>query len=186
MAVQFKYSIVVLALVVVAWISLASGQTSLDSGPTLFPSPEHQKMDYFAGDWKLQGTIKPGPNGPGGDFTSTEHSEWVSGSFFLHTRSNMHSATGDVNGVRVMEYNADDKLYTNNAYNSLGGHQMAIGHVLDNTWTWTSEGKLNGVISKGRYTVTVVSPVAYTFKYETLTPTGAWALVMEGKATKSP
>lgn len=41
------------------------------------------------------------------------------------------------------------------------------------------------MIAKGRYTITVVSPAVYTFKYETLTGTGSWATVMEGKATKS-
>jgi hypothetical protein len=142
-------------------------------------------MDYFAGDWKMQGTMKLSPAVPGGDFTSTEHSEWVSGNFFLQTKSSMHSVMGDTRGVRVMEYNADDNVYTYNAYNSLGEHQMATGHVLDNTWTWISEAKLNGVIAKGRYTITVVSPVVYTFKYETLTSNGSWATVMEGKATRS-
>jgi hypothetical protein len=170
---------VLLALLIVSPTSVVSGQT-------LFPTPEHQKMDYFAGDWKLQGTMKLSPTVPGGDFTSTEHSEWVSGNFFLQTHSSMHSVMGDVRGVRVMEYNADDKVYTYNAYNSLGEHQMAIGHILDNIWTWTSEAKMNGVLAKGRYTITVVSPVVYTFKYETLTQAGAWATVMEGKATRNP
>jgi hypothetical protein len=179
MAQHFKYRFIVLAIFIAAWISRGSGQT-------LFPTPEHEKMDYFAGDWKLQGTMKLSPTVPGGDFKSTEHSEWVSGGFFLETHSSMHSVMGDTRGVRVMEYNADDKVYTYNAYNSLGEHQMAIGHIVDNTWTWNSEAKMNGLIAKGRYTITVVSPVVYTFKYETLTQTGAWATVMEGKATKSP
>jgi hypothetical protein len=170
----------------VPWTSPSSGQTSLGSEATLFPTPEHKKMDYFAGNWKLQGTMKLSPTVPGGDFTSTEHSEWVSGNFFLQTHSSMHSVMGDVRGVRVMEYNADDKLYTYNAYNSLGEHQMAIGHIEGNIWTWTSEAKMNGVIAKGRYTITVVSPIVYTFKYDVLTPVGAWATVMEGKATRSP
>jgi Protein of unknown function (DUF1579) len=174
---QFKCGFIVLVLVV-GWVLPGAGQT-------LFPSPQHQKMDYFAGDWKMQGTMKLSPAVPGGDFTSTEHSEWVSGNFFLQTKSSMHSVMGDTRGVRVMEYNADDNVYTYNAYNSLGEHQMATGHVLDNTWTWISEAKLNGVIAKGRYTITVVSPVVYTFKYETLTGNGSWATVMEGKATRS-
>ncbi len=175
---RFKCGFIVFVLLMVAWALPSTGQT-------LFPSPQHQKMDYFAGDWKMQGTMKLSPTVPGGDFTSTEHSEWVSGNFFLQTKSSMHSVMGDTRGVRVMEYNADDKVYTYNAYNSLGEHQMATGQVLDNIWTWTSEAKLNGVIAKGRYTITVVSPVAYTFKYETLTSIGSWATVMEGKATRS-
>jgi hypothetical protein len=179
MSVPFKAGFVVLALVIVSSTSVVSAQT-------LFPTPEHQKMDYFAGDWKLQGTMKLSPTVPGGDFTSTEHSEWVSGNFFLQTHSSMHSVMGDVRGVRVMEYNSDDKIYTYNAYNSLGEHQMATGHILDNTWTWTSEAKMNGVLAKGRYTITVASPVVYTFKYETLTQDGTWATVMEGKATRQP
>ncbi len=174
---QFQCGFIVLVLVV-ALVLPGAGQT-------LFPSPQHQKMDYFAGDWKMQGTMKLSPTVPGGDFTSTEHSEWVSGNFFLQTKSSMHSVMGDTRGVRVMEYNADDNVYTYNAYNSLGEHQMATGHVLDNTWTWISEAKLNGVIAKGRYTITVVSPVVYTFKYETLTSNGSWTTVMEGKATRS-
>jgi hypothetical protein len=184
MNLQLKF--VFLALVVVGCAALLSGQTSLGSGPTLFPSPQHQKMDYFAGAWSLQGTMKPGPNAPGGSFTSTEHGEWVSGGFFLETHSSMDSAAGNTRGVRMMEYDAEGKVYTDNAYNSLGEHLMATGHVSDNSWTWTSEATRNGQIVKGRYTITVVSPLAYTFKYESQTSPGEWSLVIEGKATRSP
>jgi len=98
-------------------------------------------MGYFAGDWKLEGTMKVSPTAPGGAFTSTEHSEWVPGSFFVETHSSMKSPMGNIRGVRVMEYNPADKVYTDNAYNSLGEHQVALGHVQGNTWTWTSEEK---------------------------------------------
>lgn len=185
MILPLKCAFLALVLAVVTWTSGVVSQDSPGSGPTLFPTPQHQKMDYFAGDWKLQGTMKVSPTVPGGDFTSTEHSEWVSGNFFLHTKSSMHSVLGDMRGVRVMEYNAEDKVYTVNAYNSLGEHQMATGRIQGNTWTWTSDAKMNGVIAKGRYTVMVVSPTVYTFKYEALQPNGAWASVMEGKATKT-
>lgn len=186
MALQFKPGPIVVALVLLGCTLPCVGQ---GSQPTSVPGPEHlpehRKMGYFAGDWKLQGTMKLSATVPGGDFTSTEHSEWVTGEFFLETHSHMTSVMGDVRGVRVMEYNPEDKVYTYNAYNSLGEHLMAIGHVVDNTWVWTSEAKLNGVIAKGRYTITVVSPTEYTFKYETLTPAGAWFTAMEGKATRS-
>ena len=81
---------------------------------------------------------------------------------------------GNVRGMRVMEYNPADKVYTYNAYNSLGEHQVALGHVQGNTWTWTAEEKLNGATVSGRYTVTLVSPTSYTFKSEVATPSGGW------------
>jgi hypothetical protein len=177
-----KLRLIALAFAVLCCASYCLAQFAQ---PTTTPTAEHQKMGYFAGDWKMQGTTKISPNAPGAPFTSTEHGEWVSGGFFLETHSSMHSVMGDVRGVRVLEYNPADKVYTYNAYNSLGEHQMATGHVLDNIWTWTSEAQMNGLIAKGRYTITVVSPASYTFKYETLTQTGTWSTVMEGKATRA-
>jgi len=182
MAIYSKSGLIVVAVAILGCTSPVLGQIT-EQMPT--PSPEHQKMGYFAGDWKLEGTMKISPNVPGGPFTSTEHGEWVTGGFFLETHSSMHSVMGDVRGVRVMEYNPAEKVYTYNAYNSMGEHQMATGHVLDNTWSWTSEAQMNGLIAKGRYSITVISPATYTFKYETLTSAGAWSTVMEGKATRS-
>jgi hypothetical protein len=179
---QSKPRLIALAFAVLCCASYCLAQFAQ---PTTTPTPEHQKMGYFAGDWKMQGTTKISPNAPGAPFTSTEHGEWVSGGFFLETHSSMHSVMGDVRGVRVLEYNPAAKVYTYNAYNSLGEHQMATGHVLDNIWTWTSEAQMNGLIAKGRYTITVVSPASYTFKYETLPQTGTWSTVMEGKATRA-
>jgi hypothetical protein len=180
MAHQFKRAVTAFSFLILSCALPCLGQFGQQT-----PTPEHQKMGYFAGDWKLQGTMRISPNTPGGPFTSTEHGGWVSGGFFLETHSSMHSVLGDVRGVRVLEYNPADKIYTYNAYNSLGEHVMATGHVVDNIWTWNSDAQLNGVIAKGRYTITVISPTAYTFKYETPTPAGTWSTVMEGKATRS-
>lgn len=150
------------------------------------PTQAEQMMGYFVGDWKLAGTMKVSPTAAAGPFTSTEHSEWVPGSFFVETHSSMKSPMGNIRGMRVMEYNPADKTYTYNAYNSLGEHQIAVGHVKGNVWNWTAEEKLNGATVNGRYTITLVSPTSYTFKSEVSTPSGAWSTVMEGKATRAP
>ncbi len=149
------------------------------------PSPAEQMMGYFVGDWKLEGTMKVNPTAPAAPFTSTEHAEWVPGNFFVETHSSMKSPMGNIRGMRVMEYNPADKAYTYNAYNSLGEHQVAVGHVAGNVWTWTADEKMNGVVVKGRYTITLVSPTSYTFKSEVATPSGGWSSVIEGKATRS-
>src|SRR5271157_5657118 len=112
-------------------------------------------------------------------FSLTESGEWVTDGFFLETHTSMKSPMGHINSVRVMGYNAGDKVYTYNVYNSLGEHQMATGHLQGNTWTWIAEQKMNGVITKGRYTMTIVTPDSYTFKSEVATPSGGWSTVME-------
>lgn len=164
---------------------LSAGMMAQAPQTTPTPTPQQQMMGYFAGDWKLSGTVKISPNSPGAPFTSTEHAEWVPGGFFLETHSVMHGPLGDVHGTRMMEYNSLKKVYTYNAYNSLGEHVMAEGTVEGKTWVWNAEEKMNGVITPGRYTVTFISPDSYGFKSEVPKPGGGWATVMEGKATRS-
>lgn len=149
------------------------------------PTPQQQVMGYFAGDWKLAGTARISPSGPATPYTATEHGEWVPGNYFLEIHTVMHGPMGDVHSTRVMEYNPQDKAYSYNAYNSLGEHIVALGNVEGNTWVWNAEEKLNGVVTKARYTVTFISPASYSFKSEVPKPGGGWATVMEGKATRS-
>jgi len=73
MALRFNPRLIVLVFVILGCASPCWGQTTQQM-PT--PSPQHQRMGYFAGDWKLDGTVKISPNAPGGPFTSTEHGEW--------------------------------------------------------------------------------------------------------------
>ena len=165
-------------------LAVAQGAQPPQAAPA--PSPQQQMMNYFAGDWKLSGTTKISPSTPAVPFTSTEHGEWVPGGFFLEIRSVMKGPLGDVHGVRVMEYNAADHVYTYNAYNSLGEHQLAIGKAQGNTWTWNAEEKMNGITTKGRYVVTLATPDSYTFSSQVQKPGGAWVTVMEGTAARSP
>lgn len=147
--------------------------------------PQHQRMSFFLGDWTASGTSKISPKSPGAPFTLKEHSEWVTDGYFLETKTSMKGAEGTVNSQRVMGYNVEDKTYTYNVYNSLGEHQVAIGHLAGNTWTWDSAEKLNGITVKGRYTVVETGPDSFTFKSEVADPKGGWVTVMEGKAQRT-
>jgi hypothetical protein len=148
-------------------------------------TPQHQLMGYFAGDWTAVGTSRISPKTPPAPFTLKEHGEFVTDGYFLETKTSMKSALGTVNSQRVMGYNPSDKVYTYNVYNSLGEHQVAMGHINGNTWIWESEEKLNGVVIKGRYTVVETGPNTYSFKSEVADPKGGWVAVMEGQATRS-
>ncbi len=147
-------------------------------------SAQHQLMGYFAGDWTASGTSRISPKTPAAPFTLKEHGEFVTDGYFLETKTSMKGALGTVNSQRVMGYNVQDKVYTYNVYNSLGEHQVALGHVNGNTWVWNSEEKLNGLVITGRYTIVETGPNSYTFKSEVADPKGGWATVMEGTATR--
>lgn len=146
--------------------------------------PQHQEMGFFVGDWTASGTSKISPTSPAAPFTLKERGEWVTDGYFVETKTSMKGPLGTVNSQRVMGYNVEDKVYTYNVYNSLGEHQVALGHVNGNTWIWYSEEKLNGIVIKGRYTVTLTSPNSFDFKSEVANPKGGWVTVMEGKAQR--
>jgi len=149
------------------------------------PGPELKKLDYFAGTWKTEGDIKPSPYGPGGKFTETDHNEWMPGGFFLVTHSEGTYVQGESKGLAVMGYKTEDKVYTYHEFDSTGEAISATGTVQGDTWTWLSEDKMGGKVMKGRYTVNVVSPTSYTFKYEMASDSGEWNTIMDGKATKA-
>jgi hypothetical protein len=148
------------------------------------PTPELKKLDLFAGSWNMSGEMKPGPMGPGGTMTETETCKWMEGEFFLVCQSDFKSSMGNGTGTAYMSYDPNDKMYTYDAFNSMGEAEHAKGTVDGDTWTWSSEEKMGGQTTKARFTVKMSSPNAYTFKFE-MSPDGtAWNSVMEGKATK--
>jgi hypothetical protein len=149
------------------------------------PGPELKKLDYFMGTWKMEGESKPSPYGPGGKFTGTDQNEWMPGGFFLVTHSDFKDPTTEGKGLAVMGYKADDQVYTYNAFDSMGENISATGTVEGDAWTWNSEEKMGGKVMKGRYSVKVLSPTSYAFKFEMASDTGEWNTIMEGKATKS-
>ena len=148
------------------------------------PGPEHKNLAYFAGSWKLAGDIKPGPMGPGGKFTGTEHIEWMPGGFFLVSHSQGSSSMGKESGLAVYGYDADKKVYTYDEFSSTGENVHATGTFDGKVWTWTSESPMGGKPMKGQFILTETSPTSYTFKFEMSQDGKNWAPVMDGTGTK--
>lgn len=144
------------------------------------PAQELRKLDYFAGTWATEGEIKPGPMGPGGKFTGTNHVQWMDGAFFLVTNSEFHGAVGKGSETSYMGYDSEDKTYTYDSFNTLGEADHAKGNVDGDTWTWLSQTTVGSQTIKGRLTQKVVSATAYSFKFE-VSPDGAtWTTILEG------
>ena len=161
---------------------IASAQT-----PPQMPKPgaEQKNLAYFAGIWKLDGNIKPGPMGPGGKFTGTEHMEWMPGGFYLVSHSQGSSPMGKETGLAVYGYDADKKVYTYDEFNSVGENVHATGTFDGKVWTWTSESPMGGKPMKGHFIVTQTSATSYAFKFEMSEDGNNWSPVMDGTGTKA-
>ena len=150
------------------------------------PGPEHQKLNYFVGNWTSEGDMKPGPMGPGDKVTVSEDSQWMDGGFFVVIRSNFKSAAmGNGSGIAFMGYDPQEKVYTYDEFNSMGEVVHSKGTLDGDTWTWTNDMKMGPQTMKGRFTMKILSPTSYTYKFE-MSPDGTkWDLVMDGKDTKN-
>src|ERR1035437_9639209 len=107
------------------------------------PAPELKKLDYFLGAWTSDGDAKPGPMGPGGKFTESGHGEWMDGGFFLVIRSDFKGgAMGNSTGTAYMGYDPQEKVYTYDAFSSLGENIHSKGTLDGDTWNWINEFKM--------------------------------------------
>jgi hypothetical protein len=156
----------------------ASAQTQMPK-----PGPEHKKLDYFTGNWTCDGDMKSGPMGPGGKMTMTDDSKWMDGGYFVVIHSQFKSASmGDGNGIAFLGYDADEKKYTYNEFNSQGETVVSKGTVDGDAWTWIGDMKPSG---KGRFSEKILSPTAYSFKFEMSSDGTNWTPVLDGKCAKS-
>jgi hypothetical protein len=149
------------------------------------PAPELKKLDYFSGSWTSSGEAKPGPMGPGGKFTESGNGEWMDGGFFLVIRSDFAGGEmGNAKGVAYMGYDPQDKVYTYDAFSSMGENIHSKGTLDGDTWNWSSDMKMGPKTVKTRYTMKILSPASYTFKAEMSEDGTKWNTMMEGKASK--
>jgi hypothetical protein len=91
---------------------------------------------------------------------------------------------GNATGTAYMGYNSDDKMYTYDAFSSMGENIHSKGTLDGDTWNWANEMKMGPQTMKARYTMKILSATSYTFKFEMSQDGTKWDTMMEGKATK--
>jgi len=164
--------------------ALFGGLLVAQAPPMPKSGPEHQRLRYFVGEWKNEGTMKASPMGPGGKFTGTDHNSML-GDFFLVLRSEGNGPMGATKGIAMMGYDPKEKGYTYDGFDSMGEHDIAKGSISGPTWTWLSpEQEMGGKKIKGRFILKEVSATSYTYSYDMSVDGGEWTNIMEGKATK--
>ncbi len=151
------------------------------------PGPEHQRLHYFVGDWQTEDEQKPGPMGPGGKFSGTDHNEML-GDFFVVFHHDERGPTGSGKEIGIMGYDPRRKVYTFEHFGDDGDVGRATGTVSGDTWVWLWPAidacQRGGNKFKGRVTIKEVSPTSSTSINEISIDGGPWTKLREGKATK--
>lgn len=170
-------------------LGLAGAQSLIAQGtPGPKPGPEHARLGYFVGQWKLQGEVKPSPLGPGGKLAAADSCEWFEGQFSVVCRSEGTGPWGPTKAVGILGFDPEQEAYT---YYEVNNSPMTIatvpkGAVQGTIWTYTDEPMMAGKRVKTRVTITEVSPSQFNFKSEMLGADGKWATTFEATATKTP
>ena len=172
----------VCAIIAVGGVQAAAAQ----AGEAPKPGPEHQRLAYFVGKWKAEGEIKPGPMGPGGRMTSTDHCEWFEGHYSVICRSEAKTPMGSNKSIGILGYNTEEKVYTYYAVDNTSMNMASVpkGKVQGDTWTYTDEGTMGGQKMKSRVIIKEISPKEYSFRMDMQGPDGKWVPTMESRNTK--
>ena len=144
------------------------------------PGPEHKKLEYFLGTWKVETEIKANEYVPAGKGVTTATVTLGPGGFCVESRAEGQIPRTDA----IIAYDSEAKVYTEFYASSAGLVGTATGTVNGNTWTWMIEDKWFGKAVKGRTTITILSASQYTSKYEMLDANGRYVTFTEGTATK--
>lgn len=144
------------------------------------PGPEHKKLEYFLGTWRVGNEIKPNGYVPASKGVTTAIVTLGPGGFSIESRAEGQIPRTD----GIIAYDSQTKVYTEFYASSLGMVGSGKGTLNGNTWTWMVEDKWLGEVVKGRTTITMLSASQYTMKYEMLDANGRYVTILEGTGTK--
>ena len=109
-----------LFVVALALLSISIAFAGEPAGPPQ-PTPEHKALEIWVGTWTGSAEMKPGPLGPGGPISWTEECSWFGGAgFHVFCESKGSGPTGPTQGIGIMGYNAQKKVYTHYGIDSDG------------------------------------------------------------------
>jgi uncharacterized protein DUF1579 len=182
-----KRALTLLVIVPVLLFTLASILAAQSESQTSKPGPEHQRLHYFVGNWQITWETKPGPMGPGGTVTVTDHNEML-GELFVVFHRKGRGPKGSGKEIGFLGYDPEQKVYTYEVFSDDGSVGRATATLSGDTWVLLAPAldvcQQGGDKVKERYTLKEVSPTSYTFIGELSTDAGPWTEIEEGKATK--
>ena len=143
------------------------------------PGPEHKKLDYLAGKWRVELEIKATGATPASKASGTEDCEWFA-NLHIVCRGEATGAAGLYKNMRTISYVPALKQYASYSVDSLGYAVLTMGTISGSTWTFTSD--IGGY--KMRSAI-VTKKDDYTATAEYAGADGKWVTTSTIKATRA-
>src|SRR5512139_2160215 len=134
---------------------VCAGFALAEPPPVAKPGPEHERLAFFVGTWKMEGDVRDNPFVPAGKFKGTETCKWFEGGFALVCKSEGQGPAGPAKSLAIMGYSAEEKVYT---YYVVENSPMAMTHAArgtlqDGTFIYDDESVVGGKTVRSRYTI---------------------------------
>jgi len=155
---------------------------SLAQAPT--PSPQHKKLGFWIGTWKIEAEGKETPLWPAGKYYGTMTAKWFEGGFHVITNYNWSGEMGDYSELDIFGYDVGSDEYYCYVIDGFGGGDVFKGKVSESVWIYVTDRKAEGKAIKFRWTVKNESPSLITWKSELSINGGPWILGGEAKAVR--
>lgn len=171
-------------LIVVPLLACVVG---LAAQPGQMPTPgaEQKALERWVGTWKMSGTAKDSPLGPGGPVTGTETCRMFEGGWHLVCDSEGTGPWGPMKGHTILTWDHAAKQYRYFSVSNMPAAEMATGTREGNTWTWSSTIEMEGKTIHSRFVMTEQSPTTDAMRWEMSTDGGtSWTTAMEATSTK--
>ena len=151
------------------------------------PDPEVKKMHAWVGHWTFEGEFKPGPLGPGGEFTGEFSCRMILGGFFLQCQMSGKEAESEMRDLEMYGYDPVNKNFSSAYYFGDGGRITAVLTITGNTWTFAGKWIVAGNQYQFKDSVTLAPDLmSATEKAEISADGKTWTPVVEDKWTKVP
>jgi hypothetical protein len=102
------------------------------------PGPEHKKLDYLVGKWKVELEIKASGTTPASKASGTEECEWFA-NLHIVCRGEATGAAGLYKNMRTISYVPALKQYASYSVDSLGYAVLTMGAISGSNWTFNSD-----------------------------------------------
>jgi hypothetical protein len=150
------------------------------------PGPEQKKLEIWVGKWTYEGEYKATPFGPAGKYTGIETGRPVLGGFFVEWRAEEKGPSGTTQWFEIDGYDALNKKFMWNSFDSDGSFQTAAYTIEGNTVDYSGTQFQGGKQYKFRGScVFAADHMSWTQKQELSVDGKTWMLWFESKTTKT-